>query len=179
MKNCLALGLLLVGLATPVMSQSLTDPEELLTLRQKRQEAVALAMKPLDLKYRQSLIALKTRFTQAGNLTAAVVVDKELKKLDEGAATNLTASPTSAKAFALGDLDGKWTTDGGRVVELSSGDVLENGKSIGSVKILNAQTRSISLVVGQYTDTLEVSSNSEMMVGKNSVNDRAWWKRAK
>ena len=62
------------------------DPPELSTLRSRWLKSRASAVAPIDKIYEAELEAMKTRFTKAGNLEAALAVDAEIKQGLEAAA---------------------------------------------------------------------------------------------
>ena len=63
------------------MAQSNADPPDLTKLRESWQRAIQQANAPLDKKYEEALVAMKTRFTKDGKLQEALGVDNELKML--------------------------------------------------------------------------------------------------
>lgn len=71
------------AIAVGAYAQTITDPPELTQLREGWQRATRQATAPLDKRYRDSLTALKLRFTREGKLNEALAIDAELKELDE------------------------------------------------------------------------------------------------
>ena len=75
-------------------AQEPPDPADLIKLRDSWQRAVQQANAPLDKKYEEALIAMKTRFTKEGKLQEALAVDNELTML-ASRAINTTSAPAS------------------------------------------------------------------------------------
>lgn len=72
------------------------EPKELTQLRDQWLKLRTSAVSPLDKKYSQGLEDLKTRFTKAGNLEAALAVNAELKLTrDAGISLGADSSSTS------------------------------------------------------------------------------------
>lgn len=57
-------------------------------------------MSPLDKKFEDALVAMKDRYTKAGNLKAAVAVDAELNRLKGGTAA--PSAPAGQRPEATG-----------------------------------------------------------------------------
>jgi hypothetical protein len=57
------------------------EPMDLADLRQKWTSAKERAVKPLDDSYVKALNDLKARYTKAGDLDSALLVDAEIKKV--------------------------------------------------------------------------------------------------
>jgi len=80
--------ILTVSLASVLFAQdSAKEPEELASLRDSYQAAIARATTPLTKTYVTELERLRTDFTKKGDLQAALAVDTELRALT-------TSSPT-------------------------------------------------------------------------------------
>jgi hypothetical protein len=62
-------------------AQTPAEPTDLTKLRDSWQRAIQQANAPLDKKYEEALVAMKTRFTKDGKLQEALAVDNELKLL--------------------------------------------------------------------------------------------------
>lgn len=60
-----------------------SEPAQLAKIRTAWQQSVRTITAPLDLKYREALVKMKTDFTRAGNLEDALAVDAEIKSLDQ------------------------------------------------------------------------------------------------
>lgn len=77
------LALLLFALAgmNPCIAQSPAGgiPDPLTTLRANYERAIERANAPIHLQYREALQRMKTEYTKAGNLEAALAVDAEIK----------------------------------------------------------------------------------------------------
>ena len=136
-------------------------------------------MKPIDVQYQQSLVALKATFTKAGNLDAALAVDAELKNLAAAALGLAGTGDAQGGDLKMEDLDGTWISIHGESIQYKDGKVTRQGQPMAVVKILDAKERKISIEGGSWLDTLQVSSSHDMMVGKNGGNGIVWWKRAK
>lgn len=83
MKLPAFLVILLFSFSCPIEAgaQTSDEPNELSTLRDGWQRATRQATEPIHRKYRDALDAMKLRFTKAGKLNEALVVDKELQEL--------------------------------------------------------------------------------------------------
>jgi hypothetical protein len=57
------------------------DPDKLVNLRERWQEAKEKAIKPIDTKYYEALNNLKQSYMSKGDLKSAVAIDNEIKKL--------------------------------------------------------------------------------------------------
>ena len=69
----------LMGLA---QEEPKPEPTELVKLRVAWQQSVSQVIAPLNNKYREALVKMKTDFTRAGNLGDALAVDAEIRALD-------------------------------------------------------------------------------------------------
>jgi hypothetical protein len=82
------------------------EPSELSRLRTQWLEVRSKAVVPLDKKYLLELENLKTKFTKAGNLDAALAVDKELRlKIDK---TNMPSQSASGSQQIPKSPTGSW-----------------------------------------------------------------------
>ncbi len=84
--------------------QAVSEPSALIHLRQRWKGAQARVLKPVNQKYERALTKMKLRYTKAGNLQAALVVQKELEQLKSK--TTLAAAPAKA-SVSPGHLDKK------------------------------------------------------------------------
>jgi hypothetical protein len=112
MKTLLAL-LALLALAASAFAQSGPEPAELAGLRASWTKAREQATRPIDEQYSAALAALKDRFTKAGNLEAALQVDKELRGL-------IHTAPAKEDAAQQGAAIRLATTDKVRVIALKT-----------------------------------------------------------
>ncbi len=154
-------------------------PAEISALKAKREQAISAAMKPIDVQYQQSLVALKATFTKAGNPDAALAVDAELKNLAAAALGLAASGDPKVGDLKMEDLDGTWISIHGEAIQYKDGKVTRQGQPMAVVKILDAKERKIAIDGGSWLDNLQVSSSHDMMVGKNGGNGIVWWKRAK
>jgi hypothetical protein len=115
----------------PLFAQSSPEPAELTKLRVSWSSAKAEAVKPLDVKYASALTAMKERFTKAGNLDAAIAVDKELKAVLAAAEVTLKAqqdSPTHIGEWQWGqDHRLRFHANGTFVERKKSGEPVTSG----------------------------------------------------
>ena len=81
-------------------------------MKAKRDEARGVATKPVEVKYEQTLVALKTNLTKAGDIEGALLVDAELKAL-AAKALGLMDDTGGGVAIKLGDFNGRWSSVGG------------------------------------------------------------------
>jgi hypothetical protein len=56
------------------------DPDKLVKLRERWQEAKEKAIKPIDIKYQKALVKLKNNYMSKGDLKSAVAIDEEIKR---------------------------------------------------------------------------------------------------
>lgn len=78
--------LLVILVASTCFAQVGSDPTDLVSLRESWQRARTSAITPIDKKFEDALIAMKDRYTKAGDLQAAIAVDAELNRLKGGTA---------------------------------------------------------------------------------------------
>jgi hypothetical protein len=84
---------LILSVAASCFAQVGSDPADLISLRDSWSRARSAAVSPIDKKFEDALLAMKDRYTKAGNLKAAVAVDAELNRLKGG-----TAAPSAPAA---------------------------------------------------------------------------------
>jgi len=70
---------LLLNAVIPVMLLHAEAPVELIQARESYQKAKDQALAPVERRYLESLIALRKRFTQKGDLEGALAIDAEIK----------------------------------------------------------------------------------------------------
>lgn len=86
--------LVFASLTILASAQTPAEPTDLTKLRDSWQRAIHQANAPLDKKYEEALVAMKTRFTKDGKLQEALAVDNELKML----ASRASAKPRTDTA---------------------------------------------------------------------------------
>ena len=88
-----------LALAVFCHAQEPKAPQEFLVLKETWSKARKQATDPVDKRYSDALSAMKTRFTKAGQLEGALVVDAELKALTAVAPTPPSTSKGNLKAL--------------------------------------------------------------------------------
>ena len=87
MKYKLHILLITLGAYQTVYSQT-QEPPEFATLKQSWTRARKVATDPIDKKYVEALIAMKDKFTKAGKLAEALIIDSEIRSLSGQPALN-------------------------------------------------------------------------------------------
>ncbi len=98
----------MLGLSVIAHSEEKKEPQDLTNLRDSYQKAIERAIAPVEGKYIEELKKLKLRYTQAGKLEEAIVVDKELTTM---LAANEKPDSGNGKPGAANDperLIGEW-----------------------------------------------------------------------
>ncbi|MBX7211009.1 MAG: hypothetical protein K1X78_22075 [Verrucomicrobiaceae bacterium] len=90
--------------ATVILAALLTrsiaadPPKELTSLKDSYIKARSKAVAPIEKKYLEALIAMKTKFTKAGDLDAALFVDSEIRALQPSTDSSTTTAPTTTRS---------------------------------------------------------------------------------
>lgn len=100
MKLIIASSVFAIALTLHAQEPARTMPDKLVTLRANYERAIERAKAPINLQYRNALQRLRTEYTKAGNLDAALAVDKELKSRFTDPSAPPSSSSLASRSYA-------------------------------------------------------------------------------